>query len=63
MKTKLHICYVCMGVVGLGPVHVWSLVGGLVSGSRQESRLVESVSLPVESLSFSGPAILPLTPP
>jgi hypothetical protein len=40
MKNKLHNCYIC--VEGLGPVHVYFLVGGSVSGSSQGSRLVDS---------------------
>jgi hypothetical protein len=41
MKTELHTCYIC--VEGLGPAHVCSLVGDLVSESSQWSRLVDSV--------------------
>jgi hypothetical protein len=37
----LHMC------PGLGPAHVYSLVGSLVYGSSQESRLVETVSLSI----------------
>ena len=44
MKTELHICYTCAGA--LGPDHVCSLVGGSVSDSSQESRLVDSIGLP-----------------
>lgn len=36
---------------GIGPASVCSLVGGSVPGSHQESRLVESAVVPVESLS------------
>jgi len=39
--------------------HVHSLVGGSVSGRPQGSRLVNSEGLPVESLSSSGPLVLP----
>ena len=46
---------------GQGPVHLWSLVGGLVSENPQRSRLIDSLGLPVEFLSSSGPSILPLT--
>jgi hypothetical protein len=55
MKTKLLICYVCAEI--LGPAHACSLVGDLVSGSLQGSRLVEFVDVPAESLSSSGPSI------
>jgi hypothetical protein len=55
MKTKLHICYIC--AVGLRPASIYSLVGSLVSVSPQESRLVDSVGLPVEFLSPPGPTI------
>ena len=64
MKTKLHICYICVG--GLGSVHTHSLVGSLVSESPQGCRLVDSVGLFVESLSSLSPLILPqiiLRPP
>ena len=43
---------------GLGSSYACSLVGGSVSGSLQGSRLVDTVRLPVESLSFSGPSTL-----
>ena len=39
------------------------VLGGLVSGSPQGSRLVDSVGLPVEFLSPLGPSILPPTLP
>jgi hypothetical protein len=57
MKTKWHICYIC--VEGLGPAHACSLVGGSVSGSRRGSRLGDSVGLLVESLSPLGHSIFP----
>jgi hypothetical protein len=57
MKTELHICYTCAGA--LGPDHVCSLIGGSVSDSSQESRLVDSVGLPVGILSPPWPSILP----
>jgi hypothetical protein len=41
MKTKLHICYKCVG--GLDPGPASSLVGGSVSVSPQGPRLVDSV--------------------
>jgi hypothetical protein len=44
----------------LGPAHVCSLVGGLVSESPQGSRLVDSVGLPEEFLStFGAPSLSP----
>jgi hypothetical protein len=52
MKTKLHTCYICMGIVG--PDLALSLVGDSVSGSPQGSRLVDFVGLPVEFLSSLG---------
>jgi hypothetical protein len=45
---------------GLGPAHPCYLVGGSVSGSNRVSRLV---GFSVESLSSSGPSVLPLTLP
>ena len=44
---------------GLGPAHVWSLVGGSVPGSPQVYRLVDSVGLLVESLLPPGSSNLP----
>jgi hypothetical protein len=61
METELHVCYICAG--GLGPVCACSLIGDSVSENSQESRLLDSVGLPVEFLSPLGPAILPSTPP
>ena len=49
METVLHICYICAR--GLGPAHVYSLIGGSVYESSQGSRLVDSVGLPMEFLS------------
>ena len=58
MRTKLHICYICRGW-DLGPDYVYSLVGGSVSESPQESKLVDSVGLPpMEFLSPLGHLIL-----
>ena len=37
MKTKLHICYICVGT--LGTAHVCYLLDGSVSESLQGSRL------------------------
>ena len=61
LKTKLYVYYICVG--GLGPVHAHSLVGGLVSGSLQEYRLIDPFGLPVEFLSSLGPSILSPTLP
>ena len=45
-----------------GPPHVCSLVGDPVSESPEESRIVDSVGLPVEFLSPVGPAnLLPIS--
>jgi hypothetical protein len=57
MKTNLLICYIC--AAGLDPTH---LVCGSVSG-KKESRLVDYVGLPVESLSSLDPSIVPTTLP
>jgi hypothetical protein len=48
---------------GQGQTYACSLVGGSVSGSPQGSKLVGSVGLPVESLSSSGPSVLPQSLP
>ena len=50
-----------LSVEDLGPAHVCSLVGGLVSGNTKESRLVDSVGFLIESLSPPGPSNLPPT--
>jgi hypothetical protein len=50
------LCYIC--VSGHGPAHVCSLVGGLVSGSSQGSRLVDTIGLPMGLPSSSAPSIL-----
>jgi hypothetical protein len=55
METKMLTCYICAG--GLSPAHAHSLVDNSVSGSPQGSRFVDSVGLPVESLSSSGSLI------
>ena len=60
METKLLICYIC--AKGLGPACAHSLVGGSVSERLQGSRLVDSVDLPVESLSFCPFRPLNLSP-
>ena len=49
----VHMCQ------GLRPVCVYSLVGGLISGSNQGSRLVDTVGLPMGLSSHSVPSILP----
>jgi hypothetical protein len=55
VKTKLFICYLCVGT--LVPACAHSLVSDSISVSPQESKLVDSINLPVES--FSGPSIIP----
>ena len=50
MNTKMHICYICVG--GLGLSHVCSLVGDSISVRPYGPRLVDSV----------GFLIVPLTP-
>lgn len=42
----------------LDPAHAHSLVGGSVFGSPQGSRLMDSVDLPVKSLSSLGLSVL-----
>lgn len=62
MKAKLHLCYICRSWGQgreLGLAHANSLVGGSVSSSPQRCRLLDSLGLPVESLTSSGPPILP----
>jgi hypothetical protein len=61
MKTKLHICYKCVG--GPSPVPAYSLVGGSVSVNLHGPRLVDSVGLLVESLSPPAPSIMSSTLP
>ena len=56
---KAALCYIFAG--GLGPACVCALVGGLVSGSSQGSRLVDTVGLPMGLPSPSAPSALPLT--
>jgi hypothetical protein len=46
---------------GLGTSPVCSLVGSLVSGSSQGSRLVDIVGFPMGLPSSSVPSVLPLT--
>jgi hypothetical protein len=56
MKTKLHICYKCVEV--LGPAPACPFIGGSVSVNLHGPRLVDSVGLLVESLSPPAPSIL-----
>ena len=56
-KTELHICYI-FACVGCRESH--SLVGAIVSGNPQGSRLVDTVGFPVETLFSLDPSILPL---
>ena len=56
MKTKLHICYLHVG--GLGLAHTCSLIGGLVSVSPLGPRLVDSVDFFVVFLTPLTPSIL-----
>ena len=58
---KAVLCYICAR--GHGPIQICSLVGGLVFGSFQGSRLVDNVSLPMGLLPLSAPSMLPLTLP
>ena len=57
IKSKLHIRYIFPRE--LGPAHIWFLVVVSVSGITEVFRVVDSIGLPVESLPFSGPSILP----
>ena len=61
MKTKLHICYKCIG--GLGPAPACSLVGGSVSLSSHVFRLVDTIGLLVVSLTPPAPSLLSPTLP
>jgi hypothetical protein len=58
---KKILCYICAGC--LWPAYVCSLIGSLVSGSSQDSRLVVTVGLPTRLPSPSGLSILFLTLP
>ena len=44
------MCYICAELGEVGPAHVHSLVGRLVSGNPQGSRLCASLGLPLKSL-------------
>ena len=59
-QTEPHR-FIC--VRGLSPSNVGSFVDDSVSECSQESRLVESLRLPVEFLSHLGLSILPPTFP
>jgi hypothetical protein len=48
MKTKLHICYICVG--GLGLSHECFLVGGSIYVNPYVSRLVDSIGYPMVPL-------------
>lgn len=57
---KAIFCY--KSARGNGPAHLWSLVGGLVSRSSQESGLVDAIGLFMGLPSPLAPSILlPLT--
>jgi hypothetical protein len=58
MEMMLHIFYKC--IRGLGPAHVYSLIGGLVSESPHRS---DNVGLLVMFLIPLAPSTLPLTLP
>jgi hypothetical protein len=60
MKSKLHMCYICEA--GLGPV-LYALSLLVQSPTHWESKLADSVDLPMEFLCLSGPSILPLIHP
>ena len=55
-KTKLQICYICAGPLGLALDNF--LVGGSVSESAKMSRLVDSSGLHLEFLTLLGTTIL-----
>jgi hypothetical protein len=60
---KATFCYICARDCRPAHAHVYSLVGGLVSGSSQGSGLIDSVSLP-KGLPFpSVSSVFPLTLP
>jgi hypothetical protein len=56
MKTKLHICYICIGDLGLA--FVCSMLGGSLTANVQSSMLVDTIGLLVESLSPPGSSTL-----
>ena len=58
MKTKLHICYICVG--GIGLFYSCSVASDSVSVSPYGSRLVDFVGLVVVTLTSLAPLILPL---
>ena len=61
IKTKLYICYKCVG--DLDPEHACSLVGSSVSVSPHGYRLVDSVGLLVVSLTSLASSVLSVTLP
>lgn len=56
MRTKLYICYIRIGRLGLS--YACSLVGGLVSVSLYVPRLVDSVGFLVVSLTSMALSVL-----
>jgi hypothetical protein len=60
VETELHICYICDRNLGLASV--CSLLGCSISESLQESRLFDSVGLPMEFLSLQGLKLFPQPP-
>ena len=58
---KAVLCYICSWE--LQPAHVCSLFSGLISGSSQGSRLVDSVDFPIGLPSPSVPSVLSLASP
>lgn len=59
METELHVCYIYTTSILLA--FMCSLFSGSVSETSQDSRLFDSVGLPVVFPSLSGPSILPAT--
>jgi hypothetical protein len=53
MKTKLHICYLCVEDFSLS--HESTLVNGPISVSPYGHGLVDSIGFRVVSLTFMGP--------
>jgi hypothetical protein len=62
-EDQADIFYICVWVWGARSTHVYSLIGGSVSGSLKGFRLVDSVGLLMEFLSPLCPSILPPTLP
>jgi len=59
--TRPILCYICDW--SHGPLHVYSLVGGLVPGNSGGVWLVDIVVLPLVLQTPSAPSVLSLTPP